>query len=65
MENLPPGSQRYLGGVSEEHGGNGREAVFEAAIAGDLPELKKYMSLEGNDLLRAISHIWEGKKGPL
>lgn len=43
--NLPHGSKICLGGVSEECGGNGTEAVFEGAIAENLPELKKDMSL--------------------
>ena len=45
MENLPQGFKIYLLGISEEHEGNGREAVFEATIAENLPELKKDMSL--------------------
>lgn len=44
MGNWPQGSKIYLFEVSEENGWNGREAMFEAVIAENLPELKKDVS---------------------
>lgn len=43
MGNWPQGSKIYLIEVPE-NGGNGREAMFEAIVAENLPELKKNVS---------------------
>lgn len=45
MGNWPQGSKMHLEVSEEENGGNGREAMCEAVIAENLPELKKDVSL--------------------